>query len=172
LLVSLNVKSRSKMSLEEMLPAVEKHLRQQPSFRILRITGIIFVLAVPVSGLFGTKIFVAVLPFGLLGLILMGIPWFTKRTFRYQFGKSPHRDSEVAWSFTDEGLSAQGDGFTESLSWSKVYRLVDTTDGFLIYPQATMYYWAPFSGFGNNSEVEDVRQVARSKVMTYKRVSF
>ena len=71
LLVSLNVRSRSKMSLEEMLPAVEKHLRQQPSFRILRITGIILV-----------------------------------------------------------------------------------------------------SGFGSSSEVEDVRQVARSKVMTYKRVSF
>jgi hypothetical protein len=113
-----------------------------------------------------------VLPFGLLGLILLNTAWLAKRTFRYRFGKLPYRDSEVAWVFTDDGLAAHGDGFTESLSWNKIYRLVDTTDGFLIYPQAMMYYWVPFSGFGNNSEVEDVRQVARSKVMTYKRVTF
>ena len=42
----------------------------------------------------------------------------------------------------------------------------------LIYPQAMMYYWVPFSGFGGSSDVEEVRQVARSKVMSYKRVSF
>ena len=170
--MSLLVRSWSKFSLDEMLPAVEKHLKHQPWYRLLRYFGITAILAAFASGFFGRRVFFAMLPFGLLGIMLLKLDWFTKRTFRSQFKKLPYIDSAISWTFTDDAFSSEGEGFQASLDWTKVHKLVDTTDGFLIYPQALLYYWVPFRGFADPSDIEAVRQVAMSKVKTYKRVRF
>ncbi len=74
------------------------------------------------------------------------------------------------WTFTDESLSSEGEGFSYSLAWKKVFKFLDSPKGFLIYPQKLVYYWIPFGGFANESEIDYVRRIAKSQVSSYKKV--
>jgi hypothetical protein len=107
----------------------------------------------------------------LLGLCLIFrdrlFVWILKLTFR----KNPNKDVLVSWTFSPETISSEGEGFNFTMSWSKVFTFVDSPRGFLIYPQKQVFHWIPFSGFQNESEVDCIRQIAKSQVISYKKVS-
>jgi|GEM_PF-6497262 len=156
---------------EELAKGVNAHIRQNFAFKFMRYLGGIMAFCAVFAMIWNKDTFLSVFPMLLLGLFF----FFTKQVilwqFRRRFQKYPNKDSQISWSFTQDDLHSQGDGFNFDLAWRKVFQFVDSSDGFLIYPQKQLYYWVPFTAFPNNSEIDCVRQIAKSQVLSYKKVS-
>lgn len=93
------------------------------------------------------------------------------RVAKLNFRKNPNKNVVVSWTFSREAISSEGEGFNFTLSWNKVFAFLDSPMGFLMYPQEHHFHWMPFSCFANNSDIDCVRQIARSQAITYKKVS-
>ena len=170
-LTNMKIQSHSTLSLNEVIPAMRNHFRYHPVFRVLKPAGLLMMGGFLFSITQGTNAILTMLPFGLLGLVLIfGVRWMTVLAFRIQFRRLPLKNSEIHWTFTEEGMSAEGDGFQQSLAWCKFHRLIDTPDGFLLYPQSMIFMRVPFRGFSDETEIGLVRVAARDKVRNYKKV--
>jgi YcxB-like protein len=132
--------------------------------------GTILIVLSLISAFFGQGVFLAVLPWGFVGVLLLAIGPLILWNFRRQFRLNPNKNVEIIWTFTDENLGSQGEGFLNNMAWRKVFRFVDTDRGFLIYPQKSLFFWIPFAGFQGPSDIEAVRGFAKSRVLKYERI--
>jgi len=133
--------------------------------------GATLILLPFVAAFFGKRPFLAAFPFTFLGLVLLLIGPFSLWIFRRQFRLNPNKNVEINWTFTDDGLGSEGEGFNSNMDWRKVFRFVDTDKGFLIYPQKRLFFWIPFAGFAGPNEIESVRGVAKLKALRYERIA-
>jgi len=173
--MTLPIKIQYKWSIDELIDGFKAHVRCS-SWATKFVTPFIpFVGGFMVFGflfvtLSGKQSFLSSVPLAVLGIFLL----FSNRIIYWQlrrnFTKNPNKDAQVTWIFTEATIHSEGKGFDSNLSWEKVFLFVDAQKGFLIYPQRGIFYWIPFSSFAEESEMDCVRQLAKSKVISYRKV--
>lgn len=178
---SLPVKAQYEWTSEQMSEGLRGHLRNNSGLLMMNqrlnqiLGGILFFFGVATlfrgKAVIGSRAFPMVIVTILLGLGLMFrnrlFVWITELSFR----KNPNKDVLVTWTFSPEMISSKGEGFNFTMSWNKVFAFIDSPKGFLIYPQKQIFHWIPFGGFANDSDIDCVRQIAKSQAITYKKVS-
>jgi YcxB-like protein len=166
------IKAQYNFCYEVLKYGVKLHCRHGSRWiRFVPHAGATLMLLPILAAFFGKGLFLAVFPFAFLGLLLLLIPQFTLWIFRRQFRLNPSKNVEIIWTFTEDGLGSQGEGFNSNMDWRKVFRFVDTEKGFLIYPQKNLFFWIPFVGFTGPNEIEAVRGVAKLKALRYERIA-
>ena len=84
--------------------------------------------------------------------------WIMGIRFRREVRKSPQYGKMIAWTFSEEGFTAQTEGVEIKSKWSGLEQSYITPDGFLLYPRKVIYYWIPRASFGSadsTAAVED-----------------
>jgi hypothetical protein len=166
---NLPVKAHFKLTADEMIRGIKAHSQHTPSmFRFARYLGGVMIFCAFFE--WYKQDLMTALPLFLIGVFLISINAITQSGIRRRFRKNPNRDSDVSWTFTSEKISSEGDGFDHSMAWKKVFKFVDSSQGFLIYPQKELLYWIPFTGFESQSDIERVREIAKAQAVNYKRV--
>jgi hypothetical protein len=166
------VEAQYKYTAEEVSKGLRMHMRYNFAFlRFVRIVGWMMLVAAFGSLFFGKVTVASMIPLGVLALFFLLSDRFIDLQFRLKFRQNPNKDALVSWTFSSDSISSEGEGFNFTLAWNKVFTFIDSSKGFLIYPQKQLFYWIPFSGFKNESEIDYVRQTAKSQAITYKKVS-
>ena len=170
--IVLPIKATYTYSVQEVTEGFKSHVRYNfGPLKFIPYLGAAIIFCV-VFSLFWARqdILSTFLPGILMGAFFLFINPFARCQFRRRFQSNPHKNTQVSWIFSEEKLSSEGDGFNSSLAWKKVFRFLDSPKGFLVYPQKQIFYWIPFSSFKSTSEIDCVRQIAKSQVATYKTV--
>lgn len=169
---ALPVQAQYVWSADELTRGLKAHMRYNFGLlKFMRYLGAVMIFFALFAMVWTKEAFLSVLPPLLGGLFLLFINRFTCWQFRRKFQKNPNKDSRILWSFSSNNLHSEGDGFNFDLAWRKVFQFVDAPSGFLIYPQKQLYHWVPFTGFKNDSEIDCVRQIAKSQAISYKKVN-
>jgi hypothetical protein len=172
---TLPVKAQYKYSTAETSQGLRMHLRWNSPTQVFRvILGWIMVFFGVCTLLRGKVALPKTIP--IIGMILLGLLFifrnrFIDWAFKLRFRNNPNKDALVRWTFSPETISSEGEGFNFTMSWNEVFAFIDSSKGFLIYPQKQLFHWIPFSGFKSEAEVDCVRQTAKSQVVTYKKVN-
>ena len=95
--------------------------------------------------------------FLILAATFLLIPFFVLWLSRRKLAAIPIIDKPVTWWVDEKGISARGEGFEFSASWSTAYSALVTPKGILIYPQKNMFYWLPATAFASPAEWERAR---------------
>ena len=165
------IRAQYNFSYDVLKDGVKLHCRHATNLnRFVPHAGTVLILLAFVSAFFGKGPFLAMLPWGFVGVLLLAVGPLILWNFRRQFRLNPNKNGEIIWTFTDENLGSQGEGFNNNMAWRKVFRFVDTDKGFLIYPQKSLFFWIPFAGFQRPSDIEAVRGFAKSRVLNYERI--
>jgi hypothetical protein len=132
-----------------------------PWYRFLPAIGAIMTL-----GLAFEWFFKHVAPWDGINPLLMGpffclLPFYTKRHLRRQFRGNPNANLEVTWDISAERLINSTRGSHSAFEWSKLVRISEARDGFLLFPQARLAFWIPKAAFLSDEEVEEFRRLVR-----------
>jgi YcxB-like protein len=155
---------RFRWTAEELIAATRAHLRSHYSLH----KRICFWLCGPLMFLGGLSAVISSRPnlMGLFALVvgatlLLFFPLILPRMLRRQFAQRPDRDSEVEWRINDENLAARGIHGNSEFTWSALSKVVQTKRGFLLYPTPQIFHWLPRHGFSNDTDFENLSQLAR-----------
>jgi hypothetical protein len=170
--IALPIKAQYLWSADEVTRGLKAHLRYNSGpLKFVRYLGGIMIFCALFAMIWNKDTFLSIFPALLLGIFFLVINQITCWQVRRKFQKNPNKDSQILWSFSPENLHSEGDGFNFEMAWRKVFQFVDTPSGFLIYPQKQIYHWVPFTGFKNDSEIDCVRQIAKSQAISYKKAN-
>jgi hypothetical protein len=115
------------------------------------------------------------IPGGLLLLVGLYIPLslFVIRPAlaRRQFAKRPDRDSEITWLFTSDSIEGAFNHGKSAFTWSALTKVVQTREGFLLYPTEQIFHWIPRHGFASASDFDRLSQLAQQRAATFCRVA-
>jgi hypothetical protein len=169
-----SIKAQYKWSADELSEALRMHLRYNSAswpIKFIRWLGAFMVFGCFFVILWGKQPILSSMPLAILGGFFLSFNHFIRWQFRRNFRSNPNKDVLITWVLTEEKLYSEGEGFDFNLAWRKVFQVIDSPKGFLIYPQKNLYYWIPTSGFANQAEIECIRQFAKSNAINFKRVS-
>jgi hypothetical protein len=161
----ISIEARFRFTADHLIRGMKNHARGSGILRAVSYLGWLMIFGFFV--MWYKQDFMSAVPMALIGLFFLLGKTITYSSARRQFRRNPHKDAEISWYFSPDKISSAGEGFDNSLAWNKVFKFVDTAEGFLIYPQKQLFYWVPFSGFKSESDVEGVRNLVKSKVSDY-----
>jgi hypothetical protein len=74
---------------------------------------------------------------------------------------------EVEWQISPDRLVAKTAVSNAETAWIMIARVLRTPDGFLLYPNDSVFHWLPAHGFRESADMERLAQIAQSKVQQY-----
>lgn len=77
------------------------------------------------------------------------------------FTKRPDANLEIEWQFSTENIKSRTQLGEATVDWKSFLRVVESREGFLIYPLENFFHWVPFSAFESADCVERVRELVR-----------
>jgi hypothetical protein len=77
------------------------------------------------------------------------------------FSKRLDANVQIEWQFSTEGIKAESELGKGIVYWKGFLRVVETSEGFLFYPQKNIFHWLPFSAFESPDCVEAARRLVR-----------
>jgi len=151
-------------------------MRHSPQFRRLRRArwtivpiGILFgggnllIHGLQGSGVLGLFCLVAAVSF-------LAIPLFVRQMTLRHYAKRPDRDMVILWEFYPDRITSRTEASSSMFEWRMISRVLQTTEGFLLYPNDRVFHWLPAHAFREPADVEAFAQLAKSKVRDFVRV--
>ncbi len=86
------------------------------------------------------------------------------------YAKRPDRDMVILWEFYPDRITSRTEASSSTLEWRMISRVLQTTEGFLLYPNDRVFHWLPAHAFREPADVEAFAQLAKSKVRDFVRV--
>ncbi|MGV8040316.1 MAG: YcxB family protein [Thermoanaerobaculaceae bacterium] len=159
---------RFRLTAEEFLAAQRCHVRHVLRKSIQRLASLLVAL-LGLAGLLGMlSAGFAVWP---AGFVALAVYWFFVHRFVWRWSvrrslrKRPDAGAEVVHRISQEGIHSEvGAILTSNLAWPGVAKSVETSQGFLIYPQDAVFFWVPRSGFEGPGQAEECAKVLRQAV--------
>ena len=160
----------------ELLTAQGIHLRHSPNFR--KVQRGRWTIA-PFGILVGIVILVkhGFQPMGLLGLFfivlstaLSAFPLIIRRMTLQHYARRPDQDMLVNWEFYPDHIVSKTEASSATLEWRMISRVLQATQGFLLYPNVRMFHWLPIHAFREPADSKAFAQLAKSKVQHYDQV--
>jgi len=135
-------------SAEELLTAQRIHMRHSPEFRKFRRVRWTIVPMGILGG--GFVLFIHGLrPDGVLGLLcvvagisFLAAPLFVRRMTLRHYARRPDRDMVVSWEFYSDHISTKTEASSSAFEWRMILRVLQATEGFLLYPNDRIFHWA------------------------------
>lgn len=107
-------------------------------------------------------------PFPLTSLIIpivgfsmvMGIYRASKKSYNSSYClKKP-----ITYTFSEAGISSQGNGFNSDLAWSTIYQVVENKKWLIIYQNKHVASVVTKTDFANQEQLREVRQLISSQI--------
>ena len=162
-----------KWSAEELLTAQRVHMRHSPQFRKVRrarwtiapmgILGggfVLFIHGLRPDGVLALFCVVA-------GLSLLAVPSLVRRMTLRHYVRRPDRGLVVNWEFYSDHISTKTEASSSTFEWRMISRVLQATEGFLLYPNDRIFHWLPTHAFREAANVEAFTQLAKSRVQNY-----
>jgi hypothetical protein len=89
--------------------------------------------------------------------------WAIRRSFR----KRPDQDMAIEWAVTEDDYRVKSKESESRSTWKMISKVARTPKGFLVYPNATLFYWLPFHGLSDQGDIEKLEQIFRQHVPQY-----
>lgn len=163
-----------KWSADELLTAQRIHMRHSRLGRKIRRGTLIFG---PLAVLIGIAIFVTRGFHGMgLFLTVVGTALLLSQVMARQmtlkhFSKRPDRDMIVSWEFRPDHITTKTEASSATLEWRMIARVLQTSRGFLLYPNDQVFHWVPTHAFRHPADLEAFKQLAKSKVQRFDHVA-
>jgi hypothetical protein len=160
-----SVEVRFRWTADELIKATRAHLCARYSLT----TRVLFFCLASALFLFGvyTLTHSGPDPLGITSAVvgavfLLMFPVLLPRRLRRDFAKRPDRNSDVAWTIRDTGLANKTTLGDSNVTWSAFVKVVQTGDGFLLYPVSQIFHWLPRHGFVNDADYQRAAELARA----------
>lgn len=90
--------------------------------------------------------------------LLLVRPWIGKQRLRRSLQRNPSYGTTCVWKFTPETYTISSDGSESSAPLSRLYKVAECREGFLLYPQENLFSFLPFSAFPHEQDIATVRR--------------
>lgn len=130
---------------------------------MFRILGIVFLFVA------SANFFLRPSDYGMIGLMLLGamfvsMPLFIRRGALRLYAQKADRDMTVRWEISDDRVSSKTDLAASDLSWTAFVKVARLPQGFLLYPNDSVFLWLPVHAFASAADVERFAALATVKV--------
>jgi hypothetical protein len=143
---------RLRCSMEYYMKAFERYRQQlrQPKQRLSNnfVFAVFFFILLVVSLPLKNSVVSAVL--FVLAVYAAFHPWIARRNTRKAVASSPHLDSELKFTVTDQTLRATTELTDYTTSWKVFQKLTSFDDGVLIAQDVRTLHWLPFDAIVND----------------------
>jgi hypothetical protein len=158
---------------EELIKARENHWRAQ--CRPICRGGIVFLSLMAILGGWafyqhdGWGIPAILLP--LAGVYFLFLRKYDVRWgIRRHFAKRPDKGLQIVWTFADDGARTWTAEAESRRNWSQISKVRKARDGFLLYPNDTMFHWLPFTALASDQDRAHLEELLRTKVPDFAEV--
>jgi len=161
-------------SADELLTAQRVHMRHSRLGRKIR-RGIW--TSAPLAIVFGvvTLLIRGFHPVGLffviMGTALLMSPLFARRVTLKHYARRPDRDMLVGWEFRRDHIITRTEASCATLEWRMISRVLQTAQGFLLYPNDQVFHWVPIHAFRAVADKEAFVELAKSRVQHFDHVA-
>ena len=146
-------------SKEEFLRAQRVARRHSPTMRKLYIIYAIVIASVLINAVVG--IFRNPTPWPqtlylvcIGAALLFGMPFYIRRAVLKLYAQKNDRDREVRYEIFDDHLHCHTQLISVDHQWAGFQRVLQVSEGFLIYPSNQAFHWLPAHGFENPADIE------------------
>jgi hypothetical protein len=109
--------------------------------------------------------------FPLGGVYILFLRKFDKRAaIRRHFKRRPDRNTEIVWTMTSDDFHIKTHETDYHSKWSQIASVRRARNGFLLYPNETMFYWIPFHALPDEQR-EAAETLLREKVQDFKDIT-
>ena len=145
----------SRLTLGELRNATRWHWQQRA---IHFIQFAVWILLLVASNLIAGSIYSIFVIFLLFNFVLPPL------LLRRRFAKCEGHNQEVEWTFTNEQVQRRSPEASSEFGWSALGKVIETPDGFLLYPKGKSFDWVPRHGFENVAAFERLAELAKERV--------
>jgi len=103
-----------------------------------------------------------------IGVFFAAMPLIVRWSARRRARKLPSLNNIYSWHISDAEIKTSTDGAESRFVWDKIIKIHERKMGFLIFTQPRLARWLPKSGFQSESDIEEFRNIAKSKSFEYK----
>ena len=158
---------------EDIVKAYKYHRQSSIAYRIIDIAYLVIGISNIGIGLHGIFVeqrleSISSIIFGLLFLTIKRIQlYFYARSFK----KLNYENKQVEWEISGDKIIHRMLNLSEStFSWDLIHGILDTPDGFLLYPQQNMFYWLPKYSFASKEDIAQFAFIAQDKVKNFQQI--
>ncbi|MEM7760605.1 MAG: YcxB family protein [Cyanobacteria bacterium P01_A01_bin.40] len=153
-----------------------KYYRQ--SKNSYRVTDLVYKISGTVFLVLGVcnLIFLLNLNFGSLFLIGSGIFLLLRNKinllyFIHKCKQLKYENKQLEWEISEDKIVYRMLNLLETtLNWELIKGILDTPEGFLIFPHPNTYYWLPKSAFNNEADIAHFVFIAQDKVKNWQQI--
>ena len=110
--------------------------------------------------------------FPLGGVYILFLRKFAKRAaLRRHFKRRPDQNTEIVWTMSDDHLHIKTRETECQSKWSQIASVRRARNGFLLYPNETMFYWLPFHALPDEAKREAAETLLREKIQDFKDIT-
>ena len=159
---------------EDMVKAYKYHRRSSTIFRLMDFAYIaigVINIAIGLYNVFIEQRFESVgsILFGLFFLVVNKIQlYFYGRSYK----KLNYENKQVEWEISNDKIVHRMLNLSESsLNWDLIHGVLDTPEGFLLYPQQNLFYWLPKEAFDSKEDIARLAYLAQDKVKNWQQIN-
>jgi hypothetical protein len=78
-----------------------------------------------------------------------------------QFRANPSADQDVIWRIEVHELASETKGASTTFKWNMLVKVVERSDGFLLFPQPKLAHWIPKNAFEDDEQIGRFRELVR-----------
>ena len=109
--------------------------------------------------------------FILSGIFLLFINKINFLYFVHRIKQLNYENKQLEWEIDrDKIVYRMLNSLEITLSWKLIKGILDTPEGFLIFPQHNVFYWLPKNAFDNESDIAHFVFIALDKVKNWQQV--
>lgn len=159
---------------KDMIKGYKYHLKTTNIYKIIILSSRLLGIIALVQGLYQ-----AFTDFELRALFTIFLGFFYlsfKRYFIYLFSRNCKQldceNKQVEWKIDNSKIVYRIINLSESkLSWDYIKGVLDTPEGFLLYPQKNQFYWLPKSEFDKKTDIAQFAFIAQGNVKNFQQIT-
>jgi hypothetical protein len=159
---------------EELTKGAKYHFKSSLARKIVSIIYFILAVCYILFGLYGLLI---VSSSGAMFSIFLGLLFLFLFLFRHKLNmfffaknvkKLNYENKEVQWEVNRDKVVYRIINLAEStFNWELIQGVLDTPEGFLLYPQKNTFYWLPKAAFEKEADIALFAFIAQEKVKNF-----
>jgi len=107
----------------------------------------------------------------IIGLLLMLAEVISNLFYKYRCKKINYDNKQVEWEVREDKIVHRIINLSEStFTWELIKGILDTPQGFLLYPQKNLFYFIPKSGFQQPEDIAHFAFIAQDKVKSFQQI--
>jgi hypothetical protein len=162
---------------EELIKGAKYHFKSSLPRKIVSIIYFILATCYILFGLYGLLIISSSgSMFSIfLGLLFLFLFLFRNKLNMFFFAKNVkklnYENKEVQWEINRDKVIYRIINLAEStFSWELIQGVLDTPEGFLLYPQKNTFYWLPKAAFEKEEDIALLAFIAQEKVKNFQQI--